>query len=168
MNNQFLFNICGNPFETTLAALRLFFSGTFETWPGLTLLLAHAGGTVPLVAGRAVHASRHAAGFDEALGDSSEILGRFYYDTILHDPKALRLALDVAGPDRFALGSDYPFPMWLDDPLSHLDSASDQTESSGLTSSDIKLPSRRPLDCSGFRSSAPNVGQSSQGEQEAT
>lgn len=128
MNNHFLFNICGNPFETTLAALRLFFSGAFDTWPGLTLLLAHAGGTLPLVAGRAVHASRHAAGFDEALGDSSEILGRFYYDTILHDPKALRLAIDVAGPDRFALGSDYPFPMWLDDPVTHLDSASDQTE----------------------------------------
>lgn len=126
MDHHFLFNVCGNPFETTLAALRLFFSGVFEDWPDLKLLLAHVGGTLPLVAGRAVHASRHAAGFETPIAASSEILDHFYYDTILHDPHALAFALKVIGPQRLALGSDFPFPMWLDDPLQHLQQASQE------------------------------------------
>lgn len=126
MDHHFLFNVCGNPFETTLAALRLFFSGVFEAWPKLRLLLAHAGGTLPLLAGRAVHASQYASGFDLALHSSSEILSRFYYDTILHDPKALAFAIEAVGPQRVALGSDYPFPMWLDDPVAHVEAAGRQ------------------------------------------
>lgn len=126
MTSHFLFNVCGNPFETTLAALRLFFSGVFETLPKLRILLAHAGGTLPMLAGRAVHASRHAQGFDRELESSSEILDRFYYDTILHDERALAFALTAIGPERFALGSDYPFPMLVDDPHRHIHSAAQE------------------------------------------
>lgn len=125
MDQHFLFNVCGNPFETTLAAMRLFFSGVFESWPQLKILLAHTGGALPLLAGRAAHASSHTAMFDTTLASGSEILQRFYYDTILHDPKALAFALDVIGPHRLTLGSDYPFPMWLEEPLQHLNSASE-------------------------------------------
>jgi aminocarboxymuconate-semialdehyde decarboxylase len=34
-----------------------------------------------------------------------------YFDSLLHDADALRLLLKVAGADRVALGSDYPFPL---------------------------------------------------------
>lgn len=38
-------------------------------------------------------------------------LGRFWSDSLVHDPDALRLALKVFGPDRVCLGTDYPFPL---------------------------------------------------------
>ena len=44
---HFLGNVCGNPFETTLAALRLYFADVFTKWPKLKILLAHGGGPCP-------------------------------------------------------------------------------------------------------------------------
>ena len=36
---------------------------------------------------------------------------RFYVDSLVHDPDALRLLLKLFGAQRVALGSDYPFPL---------------------------------------------------------
>ncbi len=36
---------------------------------------------------------------------------RFYVDSLVHDPDALKLLLKLFGPARVALGSDYPFPL---------------------------------------------------------
>ncbi len=36
---------------------------------------------------------------------------RFYVDSLVHDPDALRLLLKLFGVERIALGSDYPFPL---------------------------------------------------------
>ena len=123
MGAHFLNNVCGNPFETTLAALRLYFDRTFERWPELRILLAHGGGVLPTLAGRAVHASRHAPGFDRAVDHPDSILGCFYYDTILHDPRALALLMNTVDPARIAAGTDYPFPMILDRPADHIQEA---------------------------------------------
>ena len=38
-------------------------------------------------------------------------VGRFYVDSLVHEPAALRLLIDLVGADRVALGSDYPFPL---------------------------------------------------------
>lgn len=38
-------------------------------------------------------------------------IGKFYVDSLVHDPKTLKFILDVYGPERIALGSDYPFPL---------------------------------------------------------
>ena len=40
-----------------------------------------------------------------------DYLGRFYVDSLVHDPDAMRLLLRVIGAERIALGSDYPFPL---------------------------------------------------------
>ncbi|MDE0168430.1 MAG: amidohydrolase family protein [bacterium] len=123
MKVHFLGNVCGNPFETTLAAMRLYFSGVVTRWPGLRILLAHGGGTLPYLAGRAVHASRHAPGFDWAVEHPDSILQCFYYDTLLHDPRALAFMIESVGPDRIAAGTDAPFPMSLDSPLPFIERA---------------------------------------------
>ncbi|MDE0708843.1 MAG: amidohydrolase family protein, partial [bacterium] len=117
---HFLNNVCGNPFETTLAALRLYFAGTFARWPDLRILLAHGGGVLPTLAGRAAHASRHAPGFDRTVDHPDSILECFYYDIILHDPRALTLLMNAVEPTRIVAGTDYPFPMILDRPTDHL------------------------------------------------
>jgi len=36
---------------------------------------------------------------------------RFFVDSLVHDPDALRLLLKLFGPRRVAFGSDYPFPL---------------------------------------------------------
>ena len=38
-------------------------------------------------------------------------IGRFYFDTITHDPDLLRELVRTVGADRVLLGSDYPFDM---------------------------------------------------------
>ena len=120
---HFLGNVCGNPFETTLAAMRLYFAGVFTRWPELRILLAHGGGTLPYLAGRAVHASRHAPGFDRAVNHPDSILQCFYYDTLLHDPRALTFMMQSIGPARVAAGTDAPFPMSLDTPVGYIEQA---------------------------------------------
>jgi aminocarboxymuconate-semialdehyde decarboxylase len=34
-----------------------------------------------------------------------------WFDSLVHDPEALRLLLSVAGKGKVALGTDYPFPL---------------------------------------------------------
>jgi aminocarboxymuconate-semialdehyde decarboxylase len=47
----------------------------------------------------------------------SSFLRRFFYDTIVHSPEALRFLVDRVGSDRVLLGSDYPFPMGDPNPV---------------------------------------------------
>jgi aminocarboxymuconate-semialdehyde decarboxylase len=43
-----------------------------------------------------------------------------YYDSILHDPAALRHLADLTGVERIVIGSDYSFPPADHDPLATL------------------------------------------------
>ena len=40
-----------------------------------------------------------------------EFLGKFWTDSLVHDPDALKLLIKVVGEDRIMLGTDYPFPL---------------------------------------------------------
>jgi len=40
-----------------------------------------------------------------------EYIGKFYLDSLVHDPKALLYLIDLMGADKIALGTDYPFPL---------------------------------------------------------
>lgn len=123
MRDNYLANACGNPFETTLAAMCLFFAGLFDRHPRLRVLLAHCGGTLPLIAGRAAHASQWVRVATRVVEAPDDILRCYFYDTLLHDPAALGFAIVRVGPERVALGTDVPFPMRIDDPGAHLHAA---------------------------------------------
>jgi aminocarboxymuconate-semialdehyde decarboxylase len=125
MASHFLWNICGYPLETTIAALGLFFSGMMERYPRLRVLLSHCGGTLPFIAGRASHASRHQKGMTRPTEAPEEILDFYFYDSIVHDPTALGFAIRRVGFERVAMGTDVPFPMEIDDPAVHLRTALD-------------------------------------------
>lgn len=126
LSQDFMTNICGNPFETTVAALSLFFAGTLERFPGLRVLLSHCGGTLPFIAGRAVQGGHTHPKVRRRAESPSEILRHFYFDTILHDVGALAFAISQVGPERCALGSDVPFPMAVEDPVRHVHAALDR------------------------------------------
>ena len=55
-----------------------------------------------------------------AVSPLSTYLGRMYYDTLLHDPEALRYLATRVGVDRLVIGTDDGFPPADHDPLASL------------------------------------------------
>jgi aminocarboxymuconate-semialdehyde decarboxylase len=111
-DDYYLWNLVGNPMETTVAAAHLVLSGVLERHPGLRVLLAHAGGAVLALRGRLRHGWSALPVARARLGEPPEAsLRRFYYDTITHDPGLVRDLVAFAGADRVVLGSDHPFDM---------------------------------------------------------
>ncbi len=105
--------LVGMPAESALAMCSVIFGGILERLPRLRIGFAHGGGSFPGTFGRI------ARGF-EARPDlmtvanphpPSDYLERIYVDSLTHDPDLLRLLLRLHGPNRVALGSDYPFPL---------------------------------------------------------
>lgn len=120
----YLTNLIGNPLETTIMVANLMFSGALDELPRLKLLLAHGGGFAPYQVGRFVHGHKvrpetraHTA------SSAKELLKRFYFDTITHEPQALRYLIELVGAARIVVGTDSPFDMGDENPratLSHL------------------------------------------------
>ncbi|GAB3629401.1 aminocarboxymuconate-semialdehyde decarboxylase [Pandoraea terrae] len=101
------------PAETQLSILSLILSGAFERLPaGLKLCFAHGGGSFPYLLGRAENAW-HCRDIvrEDCPEPPSHYLRRFYVDSAVFDPGALRLLVETMGADRVMLGSDYPFPL---------------------------------------------------------
>ena len=51
----------------------------------------------------------------------SELLRRFYYDALIHDPRPLRYLIDLVGADRIAIGTDAPFDMGEEAPAAMIE-----------------------------------------------
>lgn len=118
----YLTNLIGNPLDSTIMVANLIFSGALDEIPDLRMLLAHGGGFAPYQIGRFVHghtvrpeARAHTA------SSPKDLLKRFYFDTIVHDPQVLRFLIDLVGADHIVLGTDAPFDMGDDHPLDLLD-----------------------------------------------
>ncbi len=102
--------IAGFPFDTTMAALHLVFSGTLAAFPDLKIVLGNLGGTIPFLAGRIDQGSLSYAEARVNLDrPPSEYLRKMYFESAgMPNSGALRLAIDFAGVDRVMFGSDYP------------------------------------------------------------
>jgi aminocarboxymuconate-semialdehyde decarboxylase len=108
----YLWNLVGNPMETTIAAAHMVLAGVLERHPRLRVLLAHGGGALPALRGRIRHGWSFQPQARARLGEDPEAcFKRFYYDTVTHDPAVLRDLVAFAGADHVLLGSDYPFDM---------------------------------------------------------
>jgi aminocarboxymuconate-semialdehyde decarboxylase len=46
-----------------------------------------------------------------------------WYDALVYTPQALHLLVEVAGADRVAIGTDYPFDMGVTDPVERVRAA---------------------------------------------
>ena len=114
---HYLHNLLGNPVETGLAAAELVFGGVLAANPHLRIVLVHCGGVVPSVAARWQRGLETARpGVDPSLPSVATQLQRIYTDCLTHDAANLDLARHVFGDNRLLLGSDWPFPMGLEDP----------------------------------------------------
>lgn len=109
MTDYWLMPLVGFPFDTTLTAAKLVFSGIVERYPKIKWILGHLGGAIPYLAERLDRGYHAFAECRENISKvPSEFLKEFYYDTVNFDSKALRLAVDFAGADHLVAGSDYP------------------------------------------------------------
>jgi len=118
-------NAIGNQLETTIAAERLIVTGVLDRYPGLRLLLVHAGGYMPWQVGRLRHAARVRAELADSPPDPHAYFGRIVVDTITHDAAALRFLVERAGAGNVAMGTDLPFDMATPRPVAALEEAVD-------------------------------------------
>ena len=125
LDGYHLQNAIGNQLETTIAAERLIVTGTLDRFPGLRLLLVHAGGYMPWQAGRLRHAATVRAELADAPPDPHAYFGRIAVDTITHDAASLRFLVERVGAGNVAMGTDLPFDMATPDPVAALEEAVD-------------------------------------------
>ncbi|MCI0409921.1 MAG: amidohydrolase, partial [Acidobacteria bacterium] len=105
--------LVGMPAEVSLAICSMIFGGVLERLPNLRIAFAHGGGSFPGTLGRI---ERGFLGRPDLVAVDNPVnprayLGRFYVDSLVHDPDMLRHLLKLVGTERVALGSDYPFPL---------------------------------------------------------
>jgi aminocarboxymuconate-semialdehyde decarboxylase len=122
------------PAETSLAICSLIFGGVLDRLPNLKVAFAHAGGSFPATIGRIEHGwscrpdlcatdcktnPRDFLGTTQPTPVSRQMqrfsptahgAGRFWVDSLTHDPACLKHVVDLFGEDKVALGTDYPFP----------------------------------------------------------
>lgn len=124
LDAYYLTNLLGNPVETAVAFGQLLFGGVLDRHPSLHVVLVHGGGVLPAVLGRWARGVSTLRPGVPADVDPLASSRRVWVDSLAHDPRLVDLAVDVFGVDRVVLGSDYPFPMGVDDPfesIAHLD-----------------------------------------------
>ncbi|MBL4847365.1 MAG: amidohydrolase [Planctomycetes bacterium] len=129
--------LVGMPAETSRAICSMIFGGVFERLPDLRCAFAHGGGSFPATIGRVQH------GFDvrpDLCAQRNAVaprdyLGKFWIDSLVHDPDVLRYVVGLVGERRVALGSDYPFPLGEHTPgklIKSMEDFSDETKAALL------------------------------------
>ena len=110
-------NLVGNPYDTGLAAAHLIFGGVLDKFPKLTVVLPHAGGTLPALIGRWDRGVEQRPELKDFKKLPTTYLRRFCFDIIAHNDEILTNLIHMVGADRVVLGSDFPFNMGLDEPV---------------------------------------------------
>lgn len=116
--------LVGMPAETCLAICCMMLGGVFDRFPKLRVAFAHGGGSFPFTLGRIEHAfhvrpdlvavdnKKNPRSYLARQADGGSVIpARFYVDSLVHDPGALQMLVNLFGAERVALGSDYPFPL---------------------------------------------------------
>lgn len=118
LGRHYLANLLGNPVETGLAVAELVLGGVLTRHPGLRVVLVHCGGVVPSLVGRwARGVATDRPGIVPGAEDPAVVVRRLWTDCLAHSPEVVDLARTTFGDEHLLLGSDYPFPMGVDDPF---------------------------------------------------
>jgi aminocarboxymuconate-semialdehyde decarboxylase len=104
--------------QGAVAAASLVTGGTAAKCPGLRVSFSHGAGGFPLMIPRAQYFWSGAWNEEPVVPERAvmpddgpspfEYARRFYYDSLVFDRRALRYLIDVLGPDRLLVGSDFP------------------------------------------------------------
>jgi len=127
MEDYRLVPIIGFGIDTSLAILRLVFSGILERIPDLKIVSTHTGGIFPYLRGR-IEIAYHA--YPECKTNiqkpPSKYLRNIWLDTICYDVDVLRSSYAYVGGDKIVLGTDFPHQ------ISDLENAVQRVRSLGL------------------------------------
>lgn len=113
-------NAIGRITDTTIAVSRLMCAGHPTRFAGARMLIATGGAALAFALGRLKR------NHDLHPDDVADPLAQFralYFDTLLHDPKALRFLADIVGAERIMMGSDKPFPIGDPEPAKIIEAA---------------------------------------------
>ena len=112
-------NTIGNLADRAVTFASFVFGGVMDACPNLRICLCHGGGYTCYGIGRMDRGwqVRPEARIHIAQPPSS-YLNRFYYDCLTHSEAALRYLIDSVGIDRVVFGTDWPFDMAADWPVS--------------------------------------------------
>jgi aminocarboxymuconate-semialdehyde decarboxylase len=112
-------NTVGNLVDRAVTFATLVSGGVMDECPDLKIVLGHGGGYTCYGIGRM---DRGWQVRTEARANiqqpPSAYLRRFYYDCIVYTESALRFLIDTVGADRVVFGTDWPYDMALDWPVS--------------------------------------------------
>jgi aminocarboxymuconate-semialdehyde decarboxylase len=113
MPRYHLYNLIGVPLEDSIAMASLIFGGVLERFPRLKVCFVHAGGYAPWIRGRWRHGQSVRPETRErgAIKDFDEYFRMLYFDTLIHDERALRYLIETVGADRVMHGTDYAADM---------------------------------------------------------
>jgi aminocarboxymuconate-semialdehyde decarboxylase len=113
MTDYWLPWLVGMPAETTRAICSLVFGGVFNRYPSLRVAFAHGGGSYPYTIGRIEHGFHVRPDLVQPDNKTNpkDYLGKFWVDSLVHDPSAFQFLMSKVGDDKICLGSDYPFPL---------------------------------------------------------
>lgn len=98
--------ITGYIAQETDAFTRLVLGGVLDAFPALKICLPHGGGMLPYQFGRLEYAAARMPDV-KAQRPPREYLSNFYFDILVHDPKAREFLVDFAGPDQLVVGDNY-------------------------------------------------------------
>jgi len=96
------------PIEHTVMATKFIITGTLDKYPRLQIVLPHAGGAFPYLAGRVEHFLYHMPDPGEIKLERPfrEYIRRFHYDYLIYYPEAFTFLMNLVGPDRIVVGTD--------------------------------------------------------------
>lgn len=104
----------GRPFDTTMAVARMIYSGVFDRYPGLKIVLPHMGAALPNISGRLDFGYR--LGYKGLPPEQAAVCLKkpseyfrtnLYVDTMGFNPLGVRYAVETFGIDNVLFGTDY-------------------------------------------------------------
>ena len=118
LGKYYLGNFIGNPLDSTIAVASLVFGGVLKRHPGLRIGIVHGGGYWPYQTGRWDHGWRRRTEAKEHIEEvPSNYYSQIYCDALTHDADSLRFLGGRVGWDHIMIGTDYPFDMSEQDPV---------------------------------------------------
>jgi aminocarboxymuconate-semialdehyde decarboxylase len=119
INRYHLPNSIGNLADRAITFATLVMGGVMDACPDLRICLSHGGGYTCQGIGR-MERSWHdrPANRGQSTQPPSQYLQRFYYDCIVYTESALRYLIDTVGIERVVFGTDWPYDMEFDWPVS--------------------------------------------------
>ena len=120
-NRYHLPNTIGNLADRAVTFASFVFGGVMDACPDLRICLCHGGGYTCYGIGRMDRGwqVRREARVN-ITQPPSKYLNKFYYDCLTHSEEALRYLIDSVGIDRVVFGTDWPFDMATDWPVSDI------------------------------------------------